>query len=168
MPLLARDAEALHLAEIGQDVGPELVPGDERLRPVVPVAVEEMAVGVRPEVMAVGSQAADRSRELGYPVEIPREEEARLDAFVREDPADVLPAVGEGAPGEDERHPPDGRVAADDRALVQGEVPAGTAGRGRAALAGAATRTTISSDARRPSRGGEKKFIFPLAGRSSP
>ena len=95
-----------------------------------------MAVGVGPQIVAVGDQAADRSRELGRPVEIPREEEAGFDAFLGEDPADGLAAVGEGAAGEDKRQPPEGGVAADDRPPVQGEVPAGTSGRSRAAPTG--------------------------------
>ena len=83
---------------------------------------------MRPEVVAVGDEAPDDGLEFRRPVEIAGEEEARLDALVAEDPADVLAAVGERPAGEDEGHPAEGRVGPDDAVVVAEEDPAGVGG----------------------------------------
>ncbi len=129
---LAADAEALHLPEVGLQVGAELVPPDQRLFAVLPGAVEQVLVRMRAQVVPVGGQAADEVRELRRAVEIAGEEEPGPDAGAAQGLPDGRAAVGERAAGEDEGQAPGRRVAADDAVVVAGEDPAGI-GRGRGA-----------------------------------
>ena len=115
------EAEPRHLPEVGLEIGLEFRAGHERLVPVFPRGVEQMLVGVRAQIVPVGGQAPDDVRELRRPIEIAGEEERGLDAFVPEDPADVLAAVAERAAGEDEGQAGPRGVAADDAAGVHNE-----------------------------------------------
>lgn len=118
-----RKSKGFHRRFVPLQVGAEGVARDQQGIALRPVAVEEVIIAVRAEVMPILCQSADQGSESRVTVEAAGEEEGSGNMLLLEDTPDPFARIGVFITGEDEGQLFFRGVAADDGAAAQREAP---------------------------------------------